>query len=337
MIKPWLSKNFLQMMTWSNVRDYPPKKKKPWLFDNFMEMEEIHSDHMEEPWADPGSAPPLPPPPDIPQDPVEPDPCVGDRTLWVTATPSSVDCAVGVDFTLLFSPDFKCIELQQAFFDEDGPKIVDQLGNDLSIPINTDDIIGGLKLEKGCDDADSITLWASDCLCGGVASVDIFLDNCGANCTGLSVWGSSLMNPNSQAYFGLNNSQGDVTFFASGAGASMNLVTGLLTLNANACGMVLVWAADSCCGTYFFNVRVTAGYWDLLTEGRGTCESCTNFNENPRPTDCTSIQGKYKYTVGIWGCSDGGTAPCVTKGGCINTATGIGWEVHRKYEWKCLP
>ena len=325
------------MMTWSNVRDYPPKTKKAWLFDDFMEMEEIHSDHMEKPWEDPGSGPPLPPPPDIPQAPEEPDPCTGDRNLWVTVSPSSIDCDVSTAFDLVFSPDFKCIELKQAFFDEDGPKIVDSGGNTLEYPMNTEDIVGELKLEKGCDDASSITLWAIDCLCGGQSSVDIWLNNCGANCDGLSMWGSSTMDPSSQAYFGLNGAQGDVIFGVTGQGAQMNSVTGLLTLDANTCGMLSVWAIDSCCGFYSFDVRVSAGYWDLITEGRGTCESCTNFDENPRPTDCTSIQGKYKYTVGIWGCTVGGTAPCVTKSSCTNTATGIGWEVHRKYEWKCMP
>ena len=336
MIKPWHSKNFLHMMTWSSVRDYPPKTKKAWRFGNFMEMEETHSDHMEMPFEDPTL--PLPPPPDIPQTDEEPDPCAGDRSLWVTASPSSVDCDVGVDFNLIFSPDFKCLELQQAFFDEDGPKLVDQLGNDLSIPTNAENITGNLKLERGCDDASSITLWASDCLCGGVASVDIWLSNCGADCDAVNITGSPTIWPDTTEQYTINNlPEGDSgTWSSSGTGITINQ-SGLMTAHSNACGMAKAMFISDCCGTISFDVKVNAGYWQLITEGRGDCEECTDFDANPRPTNCTAIAGEYKYTVGIWGCAEGGTAPCVPKGSCTGTASGIGWEVHRKYQWSCVP
>ena len=37
-----------------SARDYPPKTKKAWLSDNFVSMEEIHSDHTEDPTDDGG-------------------------------------------------------------------------------------------------------------------------------------------------------------------------------------------------------------------------------------------------------------------------------------------
>ena len=284
-IKPWLSKNFLQMMQWSNVRDYPPKRKKPWLFDNFMEMEEIHSDHMEKPFEDPIL--PLPPPPDIPQDPedVEPDPCAGDRSLWVIANPSSVDCDVGTGFSLIISPDFKCIELTQAFFDEDGPHIVDSAGNDLRHPTNIDDIVGGLKLEKGCNDPSSITLWVSDCLCGGQTSVDIFLDNCGVDCGEVELEGPTQVLSNGTYQYEYTNfpsEAGQVQWNVIGQGASIGQDGKLFT--SGACGTLTVIATSNCCGSRFMYVKVAnSGVWfetQVLCAKVGGFDACNEYSNN---------------------------------------------------------
>ena len=323
-IASWLSSHFLQQMYFSNVRDYPPKREKPWA-SGFLESEEIHSGHFDDPWADPSGDPPLPPPADIPQEPEEPDPCEGDRSLWVIANPSSVDCAVSVDFTLIFSPDFRCIELTQAFFDEDGPILVDQLGNDLRHPVNTKDIIGNLKLKIGCDDADSITLWAADCLCGGQASVDISLDNCGVNCASVDISGSSAMDSNDQAQFTLDNFPpeiGPILWQVSGTGGSIEQ-DGLLT-TSGACGMLLVSANTHCCGQFYFDVmiREPAGYWaasnicgslsgnycdvihSLATRTRyfkeTDCDAMTSCGDAPcEPTKCPPGTTWYPYSATV--------------------------------------
>ena len=285
-IKPWLSKNFLQMMQWSNVRDYPPKRKKPWLFDNFMEMEEIHSDHMEEPWTDPGGEPPLPPPPNIPQDPedVEPDPCIGDRNLWVTVLPSSIDCDGSKGFTLTFSPDFQCIEISQAFFDEDGPKVVDGLGNTLEHPTNVENIIGGLKLEKGCDDPSLITLWASDCLCGGQSSVDIFLSNCGVDCGEVELSGPPGVLSNGVYQYHYTNfpPEAELQWSVIGTGAVIGQDGKLFT--SGACGILTVIATSNCCGSRFMYVKVAnSGVWletQVLCDKGGGSDACNEYSNN---------------------------------------------------------
>ena len=334
-IKPWLSKNFLQMMQWSNVRDYPPKRKKPWLFDNFMEMEEIHSDHMEETFKLPND-PPLPPPPDIPQDPedVEPDPCEGDRSLWVIANPSPVDCDVDTGFSLIFSPDFKCIELTQAFFDEDGPKIVDSVGNDLRHPTNAEDIIGGLKLEKGCDDPPSITLWVSDCLCGGQSSVDISLDNCGADCDSVFLLGFDTILSNSVKQYQLINlppDAGSVQWAVIGTGASIDQ-DGLLT-TSGACGALRVIANSSCCGVFDMYVKVTNdGVWAetsvLCDHGSGTL-SCYDYSS-------TVHRRLYE-----WACLVEPHCGAYTPPPCWFPSCGIVENVRTRYvaneAWQCPP
>jgi len=271
-IKPWLSKNFLQKMSWSSVRDYPPKTKKAWLSDNFMEMEEVHSGHIDSlpagsPMADGGL--PLPPPPDIPQDPGDagaPDSCAGPRSLWVLVSPSpTVDCAVDTGFSLIISPDFKCIELTQAFFDEDGPKIVDSLGNTLEHPTNAEDIIGGLKLEKGCNDPPWITLWVCDCLCGGCSTATIWLDNCGTDCDAVFVSGPSTIAANGAGQYALINFPPEaeqVQWDVTGTGASIDQ-NGLLT-TVDACGTLEVRASTSCCGDKVLSVVVADnGYWHI--------------------------------------------------------------------------
>lgn len=322
MIKPWLSKNFLHQMTWSSVRDYPPKVKKAWLFDNFIEMEETHSDHMKKPWEDPGL--PLPPSPDIPQteEDVDPDPCTGDRTLWVEPSPSSsIDCDEGVDVTFLFSPDYKCIDIQQLFFDEDGPKLVDSLGNNLAHPTNIEDLPpGGLTLKRGCDDADSITLVASDCLCGGYASANIFLDNCGANCAGLSISGASTVGPNGTAQYTLNNAQGTVTWaFANltfGSGFSINSETGLLTMSG-ACGWCLIKATDECCGIYYFKIKCTAGIWSLISSWSSS--NCCPSESDQEDVTCYKQDNTYKY-VELYKCIPG-DAECLESSYCTPEPT----------------
>jgi len=339
-IKPWLSKNFLQMMQWSNVRDYPPKRKKPWLFDNFMEMEEIHSDHMDAPFEDPIL--PLPPPPDIPQDPedVEPDPCAGPRVLWVLVDPTGgVDCDTPEGFTLIFSPDFKCVSIEQIFV-FDGPVLADSLGP-LVGPVNVEDIVGGLKIVKGCYDKPWITLAICDCLCGGCSHITVHTENCGTDCGAVYLHGhTSVLSYNG----GLNVYQlvnlpeevGTVQWSVIGANASMGQDGTLYTTGA--CGVLRVIANSSCCGVFDMYVRVVdSGYWQLISSGRGDCTECIDFDANPRPTNCVSIQGEYKYTVGIWECDVGGLVPCVPKGGCTGTAIGVGWEVHSKFKWECIP
>lgn len=181
MIKPWLSKNFLHMMQWSNVRDYPPKLKKPWLFDNFMEMEEVNAGHLE---LLPGASPiaigdvPLPPSPDIPQDPEE-DPCAGPRNLWVIANPPVIDCEEGDSITLIISPDFKCIEITQAFYKPGDVKVIVE-----------DDRI---RLEHQCypEEPEPVILWVCDCLCGGCSAISISFVNCGGEPTGYWVFDST--------------------------------------------------------------------------------------------------------------------------------------------------
>lgn len=318
-IKPWLSKNFLQMMQWSSVRDYPPKRKKPWLFDNFMEMEEIHSDHVEETFKLPND-PPLPPDPDIPQDPedVEPDPCAGDRSLWVIANPSSVDCAVSTGFTLIISPDFRCIELTQAFFDEDGPKIVDSLGNTLEHPTNAEDIIGGLKLEKGCNDPPFITLWVSDCLCGGQTSVDISLDNCGVDCDAVGLSGPTQVLSNGTYQYEYTNfpaEGGQVQWAVAGIGATIGQDGTLFT--SGACGMLTVIASSNCCGARVLNVKVVdSGVWvetNILCDTGGGTGSCFESSDSthrrlyvwtesldPPETSCTAYHPPPCFP-GPWG------------------------------------
>jgi hypothetical protein len=273
-IKPWLSKNFLQQMSWSNVRDYPPKKKKPWLFDNFMEMEEIHSDHILEPWPLPND-PPLPPDPDIPQDPEPEDPCLGDRTLRVTALPFSVDCDGSTEVILTFSPDFQCIELKQAFYSSDKARILDSADNTLEFPTNIDDIVGALRIEEGCVESQIITLWAIDCLCGGQASVDIFLDNCGVDCDIVEVDGPTLVATTGSYQYEYTNfpsGAGQVQWAVIGEGASIDQDGTLFT--SSACGMLTIIANSNCCGVKTLKVKVNAGVWDgpytLCDEGGGS-------------------------------------------------------------------
>ncbi|MCK5612987.1 hypothetical protein KAR91_64530 [Candidatus Pacearchaeota archaeon] len=305
MIKPWHAKSFLQLMTWSSVRDYPPKTKKPWLFNNFMEMEEIHSDHMTMPSLEPGALP-LPPDPDIPQTPedVEPDPCAGDRSLWVIANPSSVDCSISTAFSLLFSPDFRCINLQQAFFDADGPKLVDQLGNDLSNPVNTDDIIGDLQLEKGCDGADSIILWASDCLCGGVASVDIWLENCGTDCEAVFVAGLTQISSYSVTQYSLANfSAGEVAWSIAGEGATIDQ-NGVLTADG-ACGTINVIATTECCGAVNQPVQITDdGLWvQASIEYAGPlCPTGVDYGDEECETVIQGVPGESAFTKIVYNC-----------------------------------
>lgn len=309
-IKPWLAKNFLQQMTWSSVRDYPPKRKKAWLFDNFMEMEEIHSDHMTAPFNDPGL--PLPPNPDIPQTPedLEPDPCLGDRSLWVVASPSSVDCDAGGGFDLVFSPDFRCIELKQAFFDEDGPKIVDSIGNTLEYPTNVNDIVGSLKLERGCEDAESITIWASDCLCGGQSSVNIDLENCGATCGTQTIFGQSSISPNYQYQYTLDGAQGDLHWFTYGpaTGITVDSETGVVTTASNACGHFNLRVTDSCCGDTQRTIIVNVGNWDLISQVSTGCTVC--YVGAGDTVYCNTYAGIYRTEKSYWECTD-----CKTPGG----------------------
>ena len=345
MIKPWLSKNFLQMMSWSSVRDYPPKKKKPWLFDNFMEMEEIHSDHMEMPWEDPVL--PLPPSPDIPQTEEEPDPCVGDRVLWVTASPSSVDCSSSTTFSLVFSPDFQCIAIQQAFFDEDRPKIVDELGNTLEHATNVEDIIGELKLEKGCEDSPWIGFWVCDCLCGGCSYVSIWLDNCGTDCEAVFVDGLTQISSYSVTQYSLANfSAGEVIWSVVGGGANIDQ-SGLLTTEG-ACGTINVIATTDCCGAVSQPVQITDdGLWvEASRESSGPgCPSGVNYGDDP--SDCEvvieGVPGETVFTKTVYNCQTA-SLPYELPEDCLycpcppyEPYNAVWSEETIVYNWECSP
>jgi hypothetical protein len=333
-IKPWLSKSFLHQMRWSNVRDYPPKRKKPWLFDNFMEMEETHSDHIEAPFED--LLLPLPPPPEIPQDPedVEPDPCEGDRSLWVTAIPSTIDCDVSSDFTLLFSSDFRCIELKQLFFDENEPHIVDSAGNTLEHFTRPADIVGELTLERKCDD-NTITLMANDCLCGGYATADIWLNNCGATCGAQAINGQSSISPNFQYQYTLDGAQGDLFWyiFGSSTGVSVDSETGVVTTASNACGKFNLRVTDSCCGDTQRTIFLSVGYYQgtVICSGAvgGGCDVATGAGKfrryYPQPLGCSSPSSCGDAPCNPSKCESGtweGTAPT---SGIVD------------FEWQCPP
>ena len=336
-IAPWLPSHFLQQMYFSNVRDYPPKREKPWMSD-FLESEEIHSDHFDDPWTDLSGDPPLPPPPDIPQKPGDPgdlDPCAGPRSLWVLVSPNpTVDCAVDTGFSLIVSPDFKCIELTQAFFDEDGPKIVDSAGNTLEHPTNAEDIIGGLKLEKGCNDPLWITLWVCDCLCGGCSTATIWLDNCGTDCDAVFVSGPSTIAVNGAGQYALINFPPEaeqVQWDVIGTGASIDQ-NGLLT-TSGACGTLTITATSDCCGAKTKKVVVLDGVW-VETPICGSVET---------GSWCDVTHGISSYTR-YWetfcGSSEScGDAPCnPTK--CTSEYT---WYPDSatskiaKFDWECAP
>lgn len=293
-IKPWLSKNFLQMMSWSNVRDYPPKRKKPWLFDNFMEMEEIHSDHMEEPWNDPIL--PLPPSPGIPQDP-EPDPCAGPRSLWVLVSPTGgVDCDTPGGFTLIISPDFKCVSIQQIFI-FDGPVLTDSLGRPLIGPVNAKDIVGGLEIAKGCDDPPWITLAICDCLCGGCSYITVRTENCGAACGEVSVEGEDSIGNGSSEQYSLSGYAGTVEWSITPESEGVSISgSGLLTTTSPECGNVTVIATTSCCDTKSKGVTILGNggsYSDLISDtsyGASGVINCVN-NDGEDDYQCDSIDG----------------------------------------------
>lgn len=292
MIKPWLSRNFLQGNTWSSVRDYPPKTKLPWLFNNFMEMEDIHEAHMEEPWTDP-SAPTLPPNPDIPEggdsadgDGGPEDPCTGDRTLWIESNPLTVDCD-DASFSLLFSPDYQCIQLQQLFFDDDGIKLVDATGRNFQVPVNLNDVVEPLTLTEKCNEQDSITIAAIDCTCGGFATTDMWLENCGTDCDAVFMTGSSSIGANSSTKYTIHNfptSGGqDFQWSVIGTGASIGQDGTLFT--SNACGTIIVIFNSNCCGPILKYVKCTVGIWGntatlCLAPGYSTISNCISFTSN---------------------------------------------------------
>lgn len=303
-IKPWVADNFLQQMSWSSKRDYPPKVKKLWRFGSFMEMEEIHSDHMAFPWSDVDD--PLPPSPDIPQDgdEVDIDPCAGDRSLWVVANPSSVDCSSSTTFSLVFSPDFQCVAIQQAFFDENGPKIVDELGNTLEHATNVEDIIGELKLEKGCEDPPWINFWVCDCLCGGCSYVSIWLENCGTDCEAVFVAGLTQISSYSVTQYSLANfSAGEVVWSVIGGGATIDQ-NGLLTTEG-ACGTVSVIATTDCCGAVSQPVQITDdGLWvqaSIEYQGPG-CPIGIDYGDDECETVIEGVPGESAFTKTVYTC-----------------------------------
>lgn len=360
-IKAWLSKNFIQQMAWSSIRDYPPKKKKPWLFDNFMEMEETHSDHMEAPWKDPIL--PLPPSPDIPQTPedLEPDPCSEARVLWIRASPEArIDCNENIDITLIFSPDFQCIEIKQLFYDEDSPKLADSLGNTFEHFTNIENITGGLTLEKGCDDEPWITIMAQDCLCGGIATLTIWLDNCGANCGEVSVDGSDSIASGGSEQYVLTGYAGTVEWSINPESESVSISSnGILTTTTPDCGNVTVIATTSCCGAKSKGVVIlgSGGYWDLVDDtfydGTGTHDCVTGDGANDYVCDdidgTTRLQynGRYSCESSSFNPAFPGEAPCAP--GDPNTdpecgyrpvpeeaCTRIAWITRvRTYDWVC--
>ncbi len=347
-IKPWLSRNFLNQMRWSNVRDYPPKRKKPWLSGNFMEMEEVNVEHLDlfPPGSPMGNGDlPLPPPAEIPQDPedilepeAEPDPCLGNRNLWVEVSPdTTLDCDEDTGFTLIFSPDFECIAIQQLSIG-DGPKIVDDGGNDFSTATNIEDIVGGLSLEAGCEDADSITVAATDCLCGGVATADISLENCGADCTDLYISGPTTVGPNGTTQYTLENAQGNVVWAMAnlvyGGGVSIDPASGVLTQNG-ACGWFAIKATDECCGVRSLNIQSTFGVWqpqgELCNTGHSafTCWQSTGaYSKRYYVYECVPGAGP-----GV--CSSYSPAPCATA--CGGESPYAATQYAEDYRWDCPP
>ena len=146
-----------------------------------MEMEEINFEHFDDPWTDPLTEPDLPV--DVPLE-TDIDPCAGDRDLWVLAIPSTIDCSTGEDFTLIISPDFKCISIEQ--LNPFGGREIEE------------DAGGGLSLPAGCnkDDSGFITVAVTDCLCGGGTSVNIWTENCATDCSIWEISGVSFMTSN---------------------------------------------------------------------------------------------------------------------------------------------
>lgn len=303
-IKAWLSKNFLQQMSWSSMRDYPPKTKKAWLYDNFMEMEEIHSGHIEDPWTEAND--PLPPPPDIPQTPedLEPDPCVGDRSLWVRASPSSIDCDSDPGFSLVISPDFQCVTIQQLFIEEGGPVVVDGGGGSLAISTNAEDIKGGLILERGCEGSSSmITLAICDCLCGGCSSVNISLESCVVVCEEVSLAGPETMAANSTGQFVLTGSE-VILWSVEGVDATINQ-KGRVTTGASSCGTLTVTAETKCCGDFSQEVRMDAGMWGTATKecSQSGYNDICGSTSGGGPADCINVSGGRKSFY-RFGCND---------------------------------
>lgn len=160
--KPWLGKTFLDIRK-STERDYPPKRKKPWLTGSFPEMEHFHE----------GNYGPIETmlPPDA-------GPCGGHRNLWVIVEPPSLSC-VDTDFSFKVSPDFQCVSVQQLFVDDNTVRAVDKNEEDFDEVREVDDLNFGASFKCGNEDP-WLTFAVCDCLCGGCSIISVYLDDCEA-------------------------------------------------------------------------------------------------------------------------------------------------------------
>jgi hypothetical protein len=285
-------------------------------------MEGIHFLHFEEPWTDPLTDPALPPDPGIPQGPV-PDPeCAGPRNLWVLANPSSIDCDVDQGFTLIISPDFKCIEITQ-LNQFDGPGIDDP----------------PTEIERGCDDAAFITIAVTDCLCGGVATVDIFTENCDVDCAGYAVDGPDRIGGAGFYDYSVNVG-GETTWSVSGTGVTIDSKSGRVTATGNVCGVITITASNKCCGEASFLAQAASGFYDVVTRGRGSCDACNPYNGIVKDWSTADDYFPLQYTIALGPCDVSGLVSCVPQGTHeIGSAfySGDFWEHHTKSIWKCPP